>query len=120
VWQLSLAKMLTFFWKLQTNNNFFCCVTSKKCLQLFFRKKVDNKIRRNSTVSLIHDTMRTKVSKHLCQNFPGFFRIFGNQNFLGLASHLLHHWVPMLANTEFYYLTIEPIPILLIFLTAIS
>jgi len=43
--------------------------------------------------SLIHHTMRTKVSKHLCQNFGGFLWVVSeilpgfltNQNFLGCA-----------------------------------
>ena len=53
------------------------------------KKKV--KFRRISTVSLIHHAMRTKVSKHLCPNFAGFFSVFSdkfpgfltNQNFWG-------------------------------------
>ena len=63
---------------------------TKKAFMCIMKKKV--KIRRNSTVSLIHHTMRTKVSKHLCPNFAGFFSRFSgifpgfltNQNFWGV------------------------------------
>jgi len=38
------------------------------------KKKVE--LRRILTVSLIHHTLRTKVSKYLCPNFAGFFSVF--------------------------------------------
>jgi len=50
-------------------------VTQKKVFMCPMEKK-KVKFRRISTVSLIHHTMRTKVSKNLCPHFAGFFPYF--------------------------------------------
>jgi len=49
------------------------------------------KFSRISTVSLIHHTIRTKVSKHLCPNFSGFLTY---QNFwrCTCTPRPLHHY----------------------------
>jgi len=61
-------------------------------------EKKNVKFRRISTASLIHHTMRTKVSEHLCPNYAEFFSVFSeilpgfltNQNFWGGACTPLH------------------------------
>jgi len=64
----------------RTSQKVFVCIMEKKTV----------KIRRISTVSLIHHTTRTKVSKHLCPNFAwlrifrDFARIFDKSKLLGV------------------------------------